>query len=85
MSADMKCVIGFPCTDAAGILGQKCLASLCNVDMFMPTRTDEILGISFFHDLHILCEDGTEVKRTANPDFSDPNIRVVFFPCIGEF
>ena len=83
--ADFKVVIAYPCTDASGILGQKCLSSLCDVDLFMPTKVDETLGIVTFQDMQILSAlEDLEVKKTDNPDFSDPSIKVVFFPCIGK-
>lgn len=83
--ADMKVVIAYPCTDASGILGQRCLASLCDVQLFMPTKVDETLGVVTFQDMQILsAPEDLEVTMSDKPDFSDQSIKVVFFPCIGK-
>ena len=82
----MSVYIAYPHTSASAFIGQKCIANLFSIRLFMPNRIDETISGHLVNDLEILSShsDAT-VERCNIPDFSDPDVNVVFFPCLGKF
>ena len=83
----MSVYIAYPHTSASAIIGQKCITNLFSVNFFMPNRVDETIGGDILKDIEILASlsDDSDVERTDIPDFSAPDVNVVFFPCLGKY
>ena len=82
----MSVVIAYPHTSASHVLGSECLSSLYNILFYMPTKTDKEFGEHMVHDLKIMAarSGDSTVEITESSDFSDPEIKAVFFPCLGQ-
>ena len=82
----MSIVLCYPHTSASQFIGNRALAKKYNILMFMPTTTDLEWGEPIMLDLEILAarSGDNSVQKIEIPDFSDPNIKAVFFPSLGE-
>ena len=86
MSDTPTIVIAFPTTGASSMLGRHCISNLYNVVLFMPTPIDVKFGISGLQDLQVLAASSGQnfAHKSVHPDFSKPEIKAVFFPCLGR-
>ena len=82
----MSVVICHPHTPASNEIGKEALSRCYNLILFMPDQMDKMWGEDIGLDLAILAARGgiNSVKKTAVPDFSSPDIKIVFFPSLGE-
>ena len=83
----MSIVICFPHTSASQFIGYQALANQYNIFMYMPSSIDLEWGDPILWDLKIQAARSGEniVEKIDSPDFSDPSIKLVFFPSLGEF
>ena len=82
----MSVVICHPHNSASQLIGNHALANQYNIKIYMPTETDRKYGEHIYNDLGIMAArsgDNT-VEIADGPDFSDPEIEVVFYPNLGE-
>ena len=79
----MSIVICHPHTSASQELGRAALANGYDLVLYMPEQADRD---HILNDLTILGARGRQnsVGRTAVPNFSQPDIKAVFFPSLGE-
>ena len=82
----MSVVICHPHTAASHEIGKEALARCYNLILFMPNQMDKMWGEDIGLDLAILASRGgiNSVKKTAEPYFSSPDIKIIFFPSLGE-
>ena len=82
----MSVVICHPHTAASHEIGKEALARCYNLILFMPNQMDKMWGEDIGLDLAILASRGgiNSVKKTAEPNFSSRDIKIVFFPSLGE-
>ena len=82
----MSIVICHPHTSASQELGRAALANGYDLVLYMPEQADREWGDHILNDLAILGARGRQnsVGRTAVPNFSQPDIKAVFFPSLGE-
>ena len=78
----MSIVICFPHTSASHEIGSKALANCYDILLCMPYEW----GDPILTDLQVLAATSgrNTVEKTQSVDFSDPDIKVVFFPSLGE-
>ena len=82
----MSVVICFPLNSASQIIGDKAISLGFNIQLYMPTRIDDTWGEPILTDLKVLAARSgvNTVERAASVDFSDPTVKIIFFPCMGE-
>ena len=82
----MSIVICNPHTSASQEIGRAALASGYNLMLYMPHLIDREWGDHIFNDLAILGAFGGQnsVEVVTVADFSNPEIKAVFFPNLGE-
>ena len=80
----MSVIIAFPNTATSLLLGSSCVSALYDVVFFMPTEIDMQFGNNIYHNVKVLSSPGdNDVLKTDIPDFSMPDVKIVFFPCLG--
>ena len=79
-------VICFPFSPASQFIGSHALANQYDVLLWMPTEADRKWGEPILLDLQILAARAgmNKVAKAQSKDFSDPTIKVVYFPTLGE-
>ena len=82
----MSIVICFPHTSASHEIGSKALANCYDILLCMPYEIDSQWGDPILTDLQVLAATSgrNTVEKTQSVDFSDPDIKVIFFPSLGE-
>ena len=85
--SEMSVVICCPYNSASETIGSHALANQYNIFIYMPSSIDLEWGDPILWDLKVQAARSGEntVEKINSPDFSDPSIKVVFFPNLGEF
>ena len=83
----MSIVIAFPHTYASAEIGRQALACCYDVQLYMPLQIDREWGDHILTDLSALAARSglNKVQMQPNADFSDPDVKALFFPSLGEY